>query len=124
MCRSYVGDIGRLLRAGWRLARSPLLKRGVEFWRSFGSAWMDISLLRHIEEVGYSGWLHLSVLQRDIQFREQILEWVEHFLCCFSLAGVLVRPHLAHSLKISQLYTTALYLLVVVVVVVGFGADL
>ena len=46
------------------------------------------------------------------------------FLCCFSLAGVLVRPHLAQSLKILQLSTTALYLSVVVVVVVGFGADL
>ena len=46
------------------------------------------------------------------------------FFGCFSLAGVLVRPHLAQSLKFLHLSTTALYLSVVVVVVVGFGADL
>ena len=74
--------------------------------------------------VGCSGWLHLSVLQRGVQSCEQIFECVEHFLCNLSLAGVLVRPHLAQSLKILQLSTTDLYLFVVVVVVVGLGAAL
>ena len=38
---------------------------------------------------------------------------VEHFLCNLSLAGVLVRPHLAQSRKILQLSTTDSYLFVV-----------